>query len=195
MAIILEGPDAAGKTTLARWLVDMGMEIVVTGGAPRSLEALIQHCHRQVNACEDRRNVIDRISPISHPIYNPAYRGNEMLAVYLGMMINRDDVVVVYCRPPTDALMKPEKHQWKDYDTEEDKQKILNNQMVYIDLYDEAFAAIPHVCYDYTIRDSDEMVELTAMLAASHKSDEVLQELKKLQEGLYACERKRRSAV
>lgn len=187
MAIILEGPDAAGKTTLGRQLVGLGMKLVVAGGAPRTPETVAQYCEEQLQACDELHNVIDRITPISHPIYNPNYRQSVMLQNYRIMMLTRPDVILVYCRPPTEALMRPEKHQWKDYDTEEDKQKILNNQMVYIDLYDEMLHATPHICYDYTLAEHDETVELVAMLAASALNGMIMKKLKLLQGVMHAC--------
>lgn len=185
MAIILEGPDAAGKTTLARTLSgQFGMRLVVAGGAPKTPADVERYCKDQLKACEDRSAVIDRITPISHPIYNPKYRNAPNRAIldwYLNKMLERPDVIVVYCRPPIEALMRPEKHQWKDYDTEEDKQKILNNQMIYIELYDEAFEKIPHLEYDYTVANEDFSMHLVCMLAASQNSDEQLFKLKELQ--------------
>jgi len=181
MAIILEGPDAAGKTTLGKFLRNsFNINLIASGGAPKSPSEVIAFCNDQLQACNDIRNVIDRVTPVSTPIYNPLYKNSKTLKDYLFSMINHPEVVFVYCRPPTDALMRPEKHQWKDYDTEEHKQKVLNNQMVYIELYDEAFDQIPHVCYDYTMREEDIMVELVAMIAAASVSRDAIRELKQL---------------
>lgn len=182
MAIILEGPDAAGKTTLGRTLAgQFGMRLVVSGGAPRTDNEVIEYCEMQLANCDDRGAVLDRITPISHPIYNPVYRGSIRMKQYLDKMINHPDTVIIYCRPPTEALMRPEKHQWKDYDTEDHKQKVLNNQMVFIELYDEAFCQIPHIAYDYTQAEEDPYVELVSMLAASQHGGDHLTVLKELQ--------------
>ena len=180
MAIILEGPDAAGKTTLGRQLADLGMRLVVSGGAPKTPEEVASYCQMQFANCHDRKVVLDRVTPISHPIYNPAYIDNELIDQYLERMLSMPELLIVYCRPPTEALMRPEKHQWKDYDTEEHKQKILRNQMNYIDQYDRLFASIPHLSYDYTEREQDYSVELVAMLAATQHDDRATDELRRL---------------
>jgi hypothetical protein len=181
VAIILEGPDAAGKTTLGRLLAgQFGMDLIVSGGAPRNEQEVIKYCDMQLGECRKKKSVLDRITPISHPVYNPTYRNSGIMALYLKSML-KEDVIVVYCRPPTEALMRPEKHVWKDYDTEDHKQKILNNQMVYIDLYDEAFNAIPHLEYDYTQANEDYTVELIAMLAATQHDPKHMVQLKQLQ--------------
>ncbi len=180
MAIILEGPDAAGKSTLADCLVrQFGMEHLQSGGAPGTYQEVLRYCEMQLNACNNRNIVIDRVTPISHPIYNPFYRNHVVVMDFLTAMINHKDTVAVYCRPPTEALMRPEKHVWKDYDTEEHKQKVLRNQHDFILQYDKVFQQIPHITYDYT--DFEMSAELIAMFAASVDSDEILAKLKELQ--------------
>lgn len=178
MAIIIEGPDAAGKTTLGRMLrKQFGMELIVSAGAPTTDERLKEYCVMQVDALSNRNAVIDRVSPISHPIYNHPYVGVVDLTSYLHVMLDHPKTIMVYCRPPTDALMRPEKHEWKDYDTEEHKQKVLNNQMTYIERYDDFFRRVPHLAYDYT-DETSYLPQLISMLAASVGNDDVLDKLR-----------------
>lgn len=180
MAIIVEGPDAAGKSTLARSLAgQFGMNHIVSGGAPHGVAEVMQYCEMQLSHCSSRHTVVDRVTPISHPIYNPVYVGNPTVMTYLQKMLDHPFTILVYCRPPTDALMRPEKHEWKDYDTEEHKQKILHGQMEFIRKYDDVFARIPHLTYDYTDHE-DVRVEIIAALAASQNNDEILKQLKTL---------------
>jgi hypothetical protein len=184
MAIILEGPDAAGKTTLGRQLKEQfGMNLIVSGGAPHNEEEVLKYCMMQLDACGKKENVIDRITPISHPIYNPVYVGNRTVTEYLVAMVSHPEVVVVYCRPPTDALMRPEKHVWKDYDTESHKQKVLQGQHRFIQLYDDLMSRIPHVTYDYTALEEDYTVELIAMLAATKFNNYAIKNLQELARG------------
>ena len=179
MAIILEGPDAAGKSTLARVLAgQFGMRHIVSGGAPHNRAEVMEYCRMQLGHCASRMTVIDRVTPISHPIYNPIYKNDPEVMDFRRQMLASGSLIV-YCRPPTETLMRPEKHEWKDYDTEEHKQKILHNQMEYIGRYDEVFREIPHLPYDYTQGD-DYAVELIAKLAASQNNDEVLESLRGL---------------
>ena len=188
MAIILEGPDAAGKTSLGRLLSgQFGMNLIVSGGAPRSKEEVIQFCEMQMSHLDQLDAVIDRVTPISHPIYNPVYRNSDLLKDYLIKMLEHKQVLIVYCRPPTEALMRPEKHQWKDYDTEEHKQKVLNNQMVFIELYDELFQKIPHLHYDYTQRELDHTTQLILMLAATRSNPEYFDKLRSFQRAGSRC--------
>ena len=178
MAIILEGPDAAGKTTFGLKLKDLGFELIASGGAPTTEVQLIEYCEIQLSHCGKRGTVLDRISPISHPIYNPYYRGSKLMSEWLQKMLNHQDTLIVYCRPQTEVMMRPEKHQWKDYDTEEHKQKILDNQMKFIELYDEFFDGIPHLSYDYTHESS--ATALLNLITRSRDDDQILADLRRI---------------
>lgn len=179
MAIILEGPDAAGKSTLGRLLRDQfGFHIVTSGGAPKNPKQMVEYCEMQLDASYDRKAVLDRITPISHPIYHEQYRGDRMLKDYLNRILELPHLVVVYCRPSNDNLMKPEKHQWKDYDTEADKQRILENQMLFIQEYDRVFQTIRHLAYDYANTDVD--ADIVALLAATKDHDEAFRYIEEI---------------
>jgi cytidylate kinase len=183
MAIIVEGPDASGKSTLCRTLAnEFNMTHIVSGGAPPDHKSVLDYCRFQLKHCSERQTLIDRVTPISHQIYNPEYEGNSELAEFLNQMVtNNEYTILVYCRPPIEALMRPEKHEWKDYDTEDHKQKILLNQMQYIGKYDEFFSKQPHISYDYTMdNDGDINIHLISMLAASVYDNHVLAELRGL---------------
>lgn len=178
MAIILEGPDAAGKTTLGQKLQDNGFDLIMSGGAPQNETELLEYCNMQLAHCGRRQAALDRISPISHPIYNPFYRGSKMIKEWLDRMINHRDTLIVYCRPPNEVMMRPEKHQWKDYDSDEHKQKILDGQMQFIQLYDDFFDKVPNVQYDYT--DNTSSLTLIELLIQSRTDDSVLASLQRL---------------
>lgn len=179
MAIILEGPDAAGKTTLSQRLraIEPALHFYTSGGAPKSPDELKNFCDEQTILSFTAGQILDRITPISHPIYHkldaPVL---EYLQGVLDTILTSPNLIIVYCRPSNDLLMMPEKHQWKDYDTEDDKQKILTRQHEFIRAYDKMFESIPHVAYDYS--DVEHNMDLEAMLAISQFNEQVLTTLK-----------------
>jgi hypothetical protein len=182
MSIILEGPDAAGKTTLAQQLLKMEPRLTFysSGGAPRTPEAMDRFCRDQDNLSTKYGVILDRITPISHPIYNMiGSEAQRELRFWLkSILSSQAHLVMVYCRPSNDLLMRPDKHQWKDYDTEADKMKILDQQHVFIERYDELFKTIPHVCYDYSATEVN--VELVPLIAASQFSPDAYKAIRTL---------------
>jgi hypothetical protein len=59
-------------------------------------------------------------------------------------------VVVIYCRPYIDKLMRTDQYTWREDETEEHKQRILSNHLIYIEKYDQVMSKIPciHVNYE-----------------------------------------------
>ena len=174
MAIILEGPDAAGKTTLAKTLmaIEPRLEFYSSGGAPKTVDDMNEFCLVQEALSLRKGMILDRITPISHPIYNNIPEATKsFLSGVLANILTSPGLIVVYCRPSNDLLMAPEKHQWKDYDTEEDKQKILTRQHEFINAYDEVFNNVPHISYDYS--DTEANVDLIPLMALSQFDDEI----------------------
>lgn len=171
MAIILEGPDASGKTSLAKSLLAMepSLRFYSSGGAPKTKTQMDMFCAEQTMLSGNLGQILDRITPISHPIYNQiSAEDAEYLNYTLNKILLQPRLVIVYCRPSNDMLMMPEKHQWKDYDTEEDKQKILTRQHEFIEAYDAVFEGIPHVHFDYSEYAANE--ELVPLIASSQIS-------------------------
>lgn len=152
MRIILEGPDNAGKTTLANGIKHlMGPQVNYyhPGGKPDSFEAEGLCIEQQLEALDTSWPIImDRCTPISQRVYNP----DPQLEGWRERMWQRYvdlGVVVIYCRPSTDKLLRVQDLTWRDGETEEHKQKIITNQHQFVARYDQLMQRIPNVSYDF----------------------------------------------
>lgn len=144
--IIIEGPDNAGKSTFAS---KIGLPVRHPGPAPINDFELNFCLHDQMIAMREPI-VLDRVSSISHQVYNDKWFGSELLWQYINEFIKCNKVIFVYCRPPESQLMNFAHHKAKDYDTEEHIKRIIDNQAMFIKRYDEIFSRIPHIVYDFT---------------------------------------------
>jgi hypothetical protein len=154
--IVLEGPDNAGKSTLADYLCKrFDLPKYTAGPAPKTQYEMIQ-CYLRQSELSSTACVHDRVTCISQSVYS----GPSRLAdAELDLMIDTPGCVFVYCRPPERVLMDFSNHRIKSYDTEESLSKIMDNQHEFIKRYDSLFAKIPHVQYDWTECDTaSEMV-------------------------------------
>lgn len=152
MRIILEGPDNAGKTTLAngiKHLLGPRVDYFHPGGKPDDLDAESMCIEEQLEALDNNPAIImDRCTPISQRVYNPdpqleGWR-EHMWGRYVAL-----DVTVIYCRPSTDKLLRVQDLTWRADESEEHKQKIITNQHTFVERYDALMQRIPNVCYDY----------------------------------------------
>ena len=102
--VVLEGPDGAGKTTLARHLVDKyGFEYLHTG-PPGDGNLLLQYASVLDAAVRSHRNtVIDRLH-IGESVYGPLLRGVDRIGstgqLILQRIIRGGGVIEVFCLPP-----------------------------------------------------------------------------------------------
>lgn len=152
MRLILEGPDNAGKTTLARRLADAcGGEVLRyfhPGGRPESI-------HEELNCLEDQQMhlcggsvILDRVTAISQRVYNPDPQFDARRAqAWRKMQIQCP--VVLYCRPSNDRLLRTQDFTWREGETDEHKEKIIRGQHEFVQRYDALFASIPCVSYDW----------------------------------------------
>lgn len=152
MRIILEGPDNAGKTSLAnRWKHELGprVEYFHPGGPPVDIDAEGACIEQQLEILANSQSIImDRCTPISQHIYNYSIE----LASWRQHMWQRYwdlGVVVIYCRPTIDHLLRTQDLTWREGETEAHKQKIITGQHGYVQAYDGLMMAIPNVCYDW----------------------------------------------
>lgn len=150
MKILLEGPDNAGKTTLARAIHDTCQHTFYfhPGGKPKDLDDEVKCIESQLQILGNDRVIMDRCTPISQMVYNPdptqdIFR-RQKLRDYM-----QDDIIVIYARPSTDRLLRVQDLTWREDETEEHKQKIIKNQHLFIERYDKVMAHVPCVSYDY----------------------------------------------
>lgn len=150
MRLILEGPDNAGKTSLANRLIGACPHIMYhhPGGKPTTFQDEVDCITEQLKWLDAGNCIVDRITPISQRVYNPeegadAFRA-KMFESY--MMMNP---VIIYCRPSDDRLMRFQDFTWRDGETEEHKQKIITRQHEFIKRYDEIMRYVPNVAYNF----------------------------------------------
>jgi GTPase SAR1 family protein len=153
MRIILEGPDNAGKTTLANRIkhaLGPRVDYFHPGGKPDDLEAEALCIEVQLDTLRASSSIImDRCTPISQVVYNPdpelvGWR-DHMWQRYLEL-----DIVLIYCRPSTDRLLRVQDLTWREGETEEHKQKIIANQHTFVQRYDAIMQGKPNLSYEVT---------------------------------------------
>ena len=153
MKLILEGPDNAGKTTLAQRVVAaLGDRVIYRhpGGRPDDLQAELNCMNEQLWLLTNQPNIVhDRVTCISQQVYNSDVQLNEMRNLALRDLMSIPGLVIVYCRPPTDRLMAVEEFTWREGETEEHMQKIVRNQHKFIERYDALMQTVPCISYNY----------------------------------------------
>lgn len=161
MRVILEGPDNAGKTTLARKVTGACPHVVYRhpGGPPPTFEAERACMIEQEGWLCLSHTVVDRVTSISQRVYSPDPALDPERAAHLQKLLQVYKPLVIYCRPSTDRLMRREDFTWRDGETEEHKQKILQNQHTFIQRYDEVMTPVPHVAYDFDDPNSSVIVQ------------------------------------
>lgn len=153
MRLILEGPDNAGKTTLAHRIVDaIGHRVVYhhPGGRPATVDAELDCVTFQHKLLSTVQNVVhDRVTCISQQVYNPDEELDTARNTALDHLIKIPDLVIIYCRPPTDRLMAVEEFTWREGETDEHMQKIIRGQHTFIERYDALMQKVPCISYNY----------------------------------------------
>ncbi len=111
-SIVVEGPDGAGKSTLAARLAeDLGLPLCHTGGRSYSQEELLDRCLDVAVKTHVDRVIFDRIPHISDNIYREAF-GEEFLLPETTMSVLLDflPVVLVFCQSSPDMNEAPKDH-------------------------------------------------------------------------------------
>lgn len=150
MRIILEGPDNAGKTTLASRIMKAapGVEYHHPGGKPDNWDHEKACILEQLGWLDSESIIVDRITSISQQVYNPDLRYEQMRDEALQQMMLKKPVII-YCRPSTDRLMRFNDFTWREGESEEHKQKIIRNQHIFIERYDKIMRNVPCISYDF----------------------------------------------
>lgn len=146
MAIILEGFDNSGKSTLAE---SFGLEVLHPGPRPETVVAeyaCIQH--QLANASQPV--VMDRVTCIS----SPAYAGNRpfhrLYKRHALQLLAQSHCVLIYCRPPIDVILDFSTHKAKSYDTPDSEMTLRRKARAVVGNYDNIMTNLPHLKYDYT---------------------------------------------
>jgi hypothetical protein len=93
--------------------------------------------------------VIDRVTSISQRVYNPDPVLDGVREVSFENLRRAFDPILIYCRPTTDRLLRGDALTWREGESEEHKQKILNNLHTFVQRYDDIMQRTPHITYDF----------------------------------------------
>jgi hypothetical protein len=85
----------------------------------------------------------------------------------------REDVLIIYCRPSTDRLLRVQDLTWRDGETEEHRQKIINNQHIFVDRYDAIMTTVPCITYDFD-HSSAEVIFTKLVKAMNGSLDDII---------------------
>lgn len=104
--LVVEGPDNAGKTTLAQYLAKKLKAIYIKGEYVGSTEQEVSQFHQWVLGSPRQRMVIlDRHPTISDPIYAKAVRQDGTLITTRFAVECAVDLNVIYCSVPISVLL------------------------------------------------------------------------------------------
>lgn len=174
MHIIFEGPDNSGKTTLAKHVVSSCPGLIEywhAGGPPRDEQAenrcLLQQEEMLANG--GTQFAIDRVTAISQQVYNPSYYRDPVRNTRLFMISQYNEVFIVYCRPPTDRLLRIQDLTWREDESEEHRQKIIHGLHDFVLRYDRVMQQVPCLVYDF---DDPSSVALRLALVAAVRGEQ-----------------------
>jgi adenylate kinase family enzyme len=149
MAIILEGPDNSGKTTLAKALQSaVACKYIHAGGPPANQRGEQDCLAKQQSMFSYPDAVLDRVTCISQSVYNPD-ETMEPIRRTMRAHLSSSGAILVFCRPSTDRLMRTQDLTWRVDEPDDLKAKIVQNQHLFVQRYDAIMAVTPHVHYDF----------------------------------------------
>lgn len=164
--IVVEGPDGAGKSSLAAKLSEsLGVEIAekAVSGEARAMVSIVKYVEGSMEA-GFRRVIYDRHALISSPIYTAALRKSEPNEGFgdfrwLAMTYDRWRQIaplVIVCLPPFE-------HAWKNCQKDEFNAALFPTREVLFAVYSLYFnlaARNPSILlYDYTRHDAEDLID------------------------------------
>lgn len=144
MAIIVEGYDNSGKSTLA---ASFGLDVAHPGPRPKSFAEELKCLEEQLRECR-LPTVMDRVTAISTPAYTGRYE--DRYREYLLKMLDTKHCVLIYCRPPIEVIKNFSRHIAKGYDDLKQLEWLERNADLVVGRYDAMMHTVPHMVYDYT---------------------------------------------
>lgn len=139
MNIVLEGPDGAGKSTLAAELAAAtGVPVIPGEGPPKSAEEFETRINRYANY---HGVIFDRHPCISDPIYAAAMGRPTMVRPRQIARFFETRPFIIYVRPTTHYLQDHAKH---DHESEEHHANVALHHSAICRAYDERMLHIAH---------------------------------------------------
>jgi hypothetical protein len=145
VAIIVEGFDNSGKSTLAK---SFNLEVIHPGPAPKGKWEEIRCLSEQAKNAR-LPVVLDRVTCISSQVY----AGRMFDPILMDAMKNLLDThhcIVIYCRPPIETIMDFRNHTVVAHDNQSQINWMQKNALRLVGLYDQLMNTIPHMLYDWT---------------------------------------------
>lgn len=162
MHIILEGPDASGKSTLARAL---GYKTIQSEGPEKYPKEILERIERYQKIIDEKTVVVfDRHPCVSHPIYS-SVGGNKYQTSISMMLIAKayHNALIVYCRSPNDQTLL--NHNLRAaVDSESHLRLVYSQHSLICKKYDEWALRSAHIIY----RVGHTSMEDTASLIKEH---------------------------
>ena len=176
MKVVLEGPDNAGKTTLADKLRHQvnGLKYYHPGGAPPDALAEATGRQTQQQMFNDVDCILfDRVTCVSQQVYNPHEVRDPTRRFYAFDMVEQSGLVVIYCRPNNEVLMDVGNFKWRPDETEEHRQKIIGRAHEFVERYDKVMLTVPCITYDWRDQVHAEMIERMLVKGLYGRTDAV----------------------
>ena len=148
--IILEGPDNAGKTTLAEELsARLGWPVRHSGGPVKDYQDINS---RMVRVRLSKNVIWDRVPAISEHVYGPILRGTDHGAESFHTWLQSADIHIIYCRPDDKYVLNMALHRVSDKADAEHITKVNERQQEIVAAYDQLMTKFPHHRYDWTAK-------------------------------------------
>jgi hypothetical protein len=167
--IILEGPDNSGKTTLGKHLADaMKLQLIHGGGPPVDLNEALARVKLVMSY--PKPAIYDRVIQIGEGIYGPICNRKALFntRTALSKLQSRHTPLIIYCRPPTNRIITLEEKDFRPGEEVDHIKSIKENQGKIIKAYDELFAEVPHIKYNYMTHTLADLYNLT-MICINYK--------------------------
>lgn len=166
--IIIEGPDNAGKSTLAEKLSkSIGVAVHHSGGPAKNDEEILHRAELVFDQTGPR--IYDRVPFISDYVYRTVLKDKPSPFLDMNLVkrylkrLKKIHPVIILCWPPVPVMMAMEGHQRSAHETEEHFNRVKDNQEQFIHLYNQLFLDIPHYKYDYTADPLEDQFALVMM--------------------------------